>query len=113
MKPYLEVIDPFRNSYLRQRAVAIISGDTGFTDGGFFLLEKSQIPFPPMGVVRYSFYRDISDVDAFCAHHRDSIQKIFTNFGKAQTPATDDWMDGINTVQAILEGCGVLRKCNG
>ena len=110
MKPYLEVIDPFRNSYLRQRAVAIISGDTGFTDGGFFLLEKSQIPFPPMGVVRYSFYRDISEVDAFCAHHRNSIQKIFTNFGKAQTPATDDWMDGINTVQAILEGCGVLRK---
>ena len=32
----------------------------------------------------------------------------------AQAPATDDWMDGINTPRAILEGClgssGIVRQ---
>ena len=113
MKPYLEEITPYMNSYIRERAVAVLSGEPGCADGGFFLLEESIKPFPQMGVVRYSFYRDISEVDEFCFRNRNSIQKKFTNFGMAQSPAIDDWMDGVNTVWSILEGCGVLRKSNG
>ena len=112
MKPYLEEITPYMNSYIRERAVAVLSGELGCADGGFFLMEESIKPFPPMGVVRYSFYKDISEVDEFCFRNRNSIQKKFTNFGMAQSPATDDWMDGVNTVWSILEGCGVLRKSN-
>ena len=110
MKPYLEEIAPYMNSYIRQRAIDILSGEKGLVDGGFFLLEESGKPFPPMGVVRYSFYKDISEVDEFCKRHRDSIQKKYVNFGMAQSPAIDEWMDGINTVEAILEGCGVIQK---
>ncbi|MBQ6310081.1 MAG: hypothetical protein IJK74_00830 [Bacteroidales bacterium] len=108
MKPYLEVITPYMNSYIRERAVAVLSGGRGYADGGFFLLEESIKPFPQMGVVRYSFYKDLSEVEKFCDRHRDAIQKKYVKFGMAQSPAVDEWMDGINTVDAILEGCGIL-----
>ena len=111
MKERLMEIGPYWSSYIRRRAIAKIEnmfeGGT-FTDGGFFLLEESGRSFPPIGVVRYSFYKNIQEVDAFCKKHHDSIQKKYVNFGMAQSPATDDWMDGINTVRSILEGCGVL-----
>ena len=110
MKPYMEEIAPYMNSYIRQRAVSILSGESGFTDGGFFMMEQSSKPFPPMGMVRYSFYKDLSEVDKFCDRHRDAIQKKYVKFGMAQSPAVDEWMDGINTVDAILEGCGILSQ---
>ena len=100
-------INPFRSGYLRQRAIDIMEG-VPFIDGGFFIAEESSVPFPPLGSIRYAFYRNSSEIDSFCSLHRDSIQKKFTNFGIAQSPQIDDWMDGINTPEAILEGCGVL-----
>ena len=106
----------YKSNYIRRSALAKIDNmfeHGNFTDAGFFLLEEARKSFPPMGVVRYSFYKDISEVDAFCFRNRNSIQKKFTNFGMAQSPAIDDWMDGVNTVWSILEGCGVLRKSNG
>ena len=116
MQERLMEMGPYRSSYIRRSALAKIENmfeHGNFTDGGFFILEEARKSFPPMAVVRYSFYKDISEVDEFCFRNRNSIQKKFTNFGMAQSPAIDDWMDGINTVQAILEGCGVLRKSNG
>jgi len=101
-------INPFRSGYLRQRAIDIMEG-APFIDGGFFIAEESSNPFPPLGCFRYAFYKSKEEIDSFCSFHRDSIQKKFTNFGIAQSPSTDDWMDGINTPKAILEGCGVLQ----
>lgn len=113
MRERLMEMGPYKSSYIRRSAIAKIENmfeHGNFTDGGFFLLEESGKPFPPMGVVRYSFYKDFSEVDEFCKRHRDSIQKKYVNFGMAQSPAIDEWMDGINTVEAILEGCGVIQK---
>lgn len=105
-KPMAE-IPPFRSGYLRQRAIDIMEG-VPFADGGFFVLEKSEAPFPPLGCVRYAFYRHKEEIDAFCSFHRDEIQKKYTNFGNAQSPQTDDWMDGVNTVRSVIEGSGVV-----
>jgi len=114
MEPHISEIAPFKNSYKRLRAMALMEErvsssdeipDGCFADGGFFLLERSDSPFPPLGVVRFNYYRSLKEADAFCTEYRDRIQKKYTNFGIAQAPATDDWMDGINTVQAITEGC--------
>ena len=116
MRERLMEMGPYKSNYIRRSAIAKIENmfeHGNFTDGGFFILEEARKSFPPMAVVRYSFYRDISEVDEFCFRNRNSIQKKFTNFGMAQSPAIDDWMDGVNTVWSILEGCGVLRKSNG
>ncbi|MBR6464981.1 MAG: hypothetical protein IKS82_00945 [Bacteroidales bacterium] len=116
MRERLMEMGPYKSSYIRRSAIAKIENmfeHGNFTDGGFFILEEARKSFPPMAVVRYSFYKDISEVDEFCFRNRNSIQKKFTNFGMAQSPAIDDWMDGVNTVWSILEGCGVLRKSNG
>jgi hypothetical protein len=102
MKERLEGIAPYRNGYLRQRAIDIMEG-LPFIDGGFFVMEKSESPFPPLGCVRYAFYGNSDEIDSFCSLHRDEIQKKYTNFGMAQSPDTDDWMDGINTVWSILK----------
>ena len=116
MRERLMEMGPYKSNYIRRSALAKIENmfeHGNFTDGGFFILEEARKSFPPMAVVRYSFYKDISEVDGFCFRNRNSIQKKFTNFGMAQSPAIDDWMDGVNTVWSILEGCGVLRKSNG
>jgi len=116
MRHRLEEITPYINSYRRLKAISILEGRLGSSelDGGFFLLEKSGKPYPPLGVVRYSFYSSEREVESFCKEYRDKIQKKYTNFGFAQAPATDDWMDGINTPRAILEGClgssGIVRQ---
>ena len=104
MAGHLTPIEPYMSNVVRQRALDTLEG-VPFLDGGFFLLEPSDSPFPQIGCVRYSEYGDISEIDSFCSRYRDQIQKKYTNFGIAQSPATDDWMDGINTVTSILEGC--------
>ena len=111
LKEHMLKIGPYKSSYIRLSAIAKIDNmfeHGSYTEGGFFLLEESRKVFPPMGVVRYSFYKDLSEVDKFCDRHRDAIQKKYVKFGMAQSPAVDEWMDGINTVDAILEGCGIL-----
>ncbi|GEM_PF-360675 len=119
---YLKEILPWANSYNRLRAVAAIEhrlmpcSDSlakdvpceHFVDGGFFLMENSALPFPSLGSVRFSIYKTEEDIENFSKTYRDKIQKKYTNFGFAQAPDTDDWMDGVNTVQAILTGC--LKK---
>ncbi len=112
MKRQLEEIGPYMSNYRRLRAIAQIEGRIGsssdmggFIDGGFFLLERSAQPFPPTGCVRFNFYDDFLQVEQFCRTHRDKIQKKYTNFGIAQLPDTDDWTDGINTVEALTAGC--------
>ena len=116
---YIKEILPWTNSYNRLRAMAAMEDrlmpnsyflakdvpDGQFVDGGFFLLENSALPFPPLGSVRFTAYNTEADIESFCQTYRDKIQKKYTNFGFAQAPATDDWMDGVNTVQAILAGC--------
>ena len=104
MEEHLAGIEPLRWSYLKLKATCVID-DLPWIDGSFFFLEESDVPFPPLGCVRYAFYRSSSEIDSFCSFHRDEIQKKYTNFGNAQRPETDDWMDGINTVQSVLEGC--------
>ena len=104
MAGHLTPIEPYMSNVVRQRALDTLEG-VSFLDGGFFLLEPSDSPFPQIGCVRYSEYEDISEIDSFCSRYRDQIQKKYINFGIAQSPATDDWMDGINTVTSILEGC--------
>ena len=117
MRNHVQVINPYMSNFARLRAIAQIEGrmahsecleadrlrNGDFIDGGFFLLEKSDQPFPPVGSVRYAVYSDISQVDEFCSLYSSQIQKKYTTFGIAQTPGTDDWMDGVNTVTTILK----------
>ncbi len=95
-------ISAFANSVTRQRALLTMEGED-FIDGGFFIMRNTSSLFPPMGCVNFSFYESKEDVENFCTHHAEQIQKIFTKFGIAQRPKIDEWMDGINSVNAITE----------
>lgn len=95
-------ISAFANSVTRQRALLTMEGED-FIDGGFFIMRNTSSLFPPMGCVNFSFYESKEDVENFCTQHAEQIQKIFTKFGIAQRPKIDEWMDGINSVNAITE----------
>ena len=95
-------ISAFANSVTRQRALLTMEGED-FIDGGFFIMRNTSSVFPPMGCVNFSFYESKEDLGNFCTQHAEQIQKIFTKFGIAQRPKIDEWMDGINSVNAITE----------
>ncbi|MBP5693040.1 MAG: hypothetical protein J6W86_04950, partial [Bacteroidales bacterium] len=77
MEKHLSGVRPYMSNVLRQRAINKLEG-ADFIDGGFFIMEPSYQPFPPLGCIRYAEYENISEVDDFCSFHRDEIQKKYT-----------------------------------
>lgn len=111
----------WKNSLSRQRAIAKLGGrkiynfncakkefciDDGgeyVIDAGFVLLNKTNEPFPPLGVLNFQEYDrsesgEIEKIREFEKKYGEQIQKKYTKFGMAQLPSLTDWQDGISTI---------------
>ncbi len=98
---YKKIEKPFFHKiYLKNRAEMIMNG-TSFIDSGHicFIEDAERVPVSCVGVIRYDS-RD--DIDLFAAKNRENIQKIFSTFGIAQSPSLDDYPDGVDTVNFLL-----------
>lgn len=91
----------YMNIYKRQRAVFTMEGET-FTDGGFFLLKKTDDVYPPISVVGYAEYDSESDILEFEEKNREHIQKKYRTFGMAQAPPIDEYADGVDVMEFIF-----------
>ena len=79
-------------------------------DGGFYIIKTiSDFP-PPMGVVNVLFYKSMGQINAFINTNTHKLQcvvnkkfgKTNSAFGQTQYPSVDDYADGINSLEFIL-----------
>ena len=81
-----------------------------FVDCDFFLMSQSKEINPPISIIYYDYYDDISQVSNFINEKRNQIQCIVTNlqidnstgFGDAQDPKLDQYADNTDTINFLL-----------
>lgn len=96
-------------AYRYQKAVVEMQ-NAWYLDGGFYIIKTiSDFP-PPMGVINVLFYRSTDQINTFINTNINKLQcvvnKKFGNtnsdFGQTQYPSIDEYADGINSLEFIL-----------
>lgn len=125
----VECIPPFKNSYLHNRAIAILNAESimydacaeqnenevinlsgkNIIDGYYFLLKKDASVHPPLAQVNFRFFKSADDIAEFEKLFSGRIQKKYTNFGLAQRPQILDFADGADTTDFILNSTNTER----
>ena len=95
-------VNCYKNSYKRERAIAIMNGDC-FIDGGFFLLKYTFDIDNNQSVIGVREYVCGEDLDSFEKENYNIIQKKYRTFGNAQTPKPCEYPNGIDTMEFILK----------
>ncbi len=102
--PFQSVIQnkKYGNNYDYNRAIHLLSNQD-LLDNGFLLLMESNALHPPLAMIHYHTYSNISQAIDYIAANRDKIQCIsgtdLVKFGTTQEPSIDDFADGINTME--------------
>ena len=99
----------YSNNYNYQKTIKIMNNDV-FVDCDFFLMSQSKEINPPISIIYYDYYDDISQVSNFINEKRNQIQCIVTNlqidnstgFGDTQDPKLDQYADNTDTINFLL-----------
>ncbi len=94
------------NNYDYNKAVYLMS-NCKLLDNEFLLLKEDQSFSSPIAVVFYETYADTTALETMLASYKDEIQCIVSKnhipFGAAQQPALNDYADGVDTLQFLLD----------
>ncbi len=100
----------YRNNYDYYKSVFIVS-NIPYRDNRLILMTEDPAFSPPIAVLNYEYYADISEVNALLHQNQEKIQCIVSKdpvidmgipFGKAQKPFLFDFADGINTMDFLI-----------
>jgi len=99
----------YSNNYNYQKTIKIMNNEV-FTDCNYFLMSQSKEINPPISVIYYDYYDDLSQVCDLIKEKRNQIQCIVTNlqiknsirFGEAQDPKLDQYADNSDTINFLL-----------
>ena len=99
----------YSNNYNYQKTIKIMNNEV-FTDCDYFLMSQSKEINPPISVIYYDYYDDLSQVCDLIKEKRNQIQCIVTNlqiknsirFGEAQDPKLDQYADNSDTINFLL-----------
>jgi len=99
----------YSNNYNYQKTIKIMNNEV-FTDCDYFLMSQSKEINPPISVIYYDYYDDLSQVYDLIKEKRNQIQCIVTNlkinnsirFGEAQDPKLDQYADNSDTINFLL-----------
>ena len=99
----------YSNNYNYHKTIKIMNGEI-FIDGEYFILKESREFSPPISVINYQYYNEISEVKKIIQENYKNIQCIVSNcdinnkikFGDAQNPELDDYADNIDTLNFLL-----------
>lgn len=110
---YQYIIDhnKYSNNYTYQRALLLMDS-APFLDNNFVVLKESDDLISPIGVINYSFYDKIEEVDQYLIENDKKIQCVVSNsnklnhprkvaLGQAQKPAINDYADGVDTLEFL------------
>ncbi len=97
----------YANNYEYNRAIYLM-GSEKFLDNNFVMLKESGELFSPIGVVNYSFYEDLNDVENELSQNEEKIQCIAgtdfsVQFGETQKPSLMDYADGVDVMRFLEE----------
>lgn len=96
----------YNNNYDYNKSIYLVNG-VAHLDNGFLLLRESKEMVSPISVIYYEFYEDQSSLDGRLLEISGKIQCIVSRkgwvsgslgFGQSQSPALEDYADGVNTV---------------
>ena len=103
-KKYETILDfhKYKHNYDYQLALQIMNNKFYMTGGSLIFVENESI-FAPVSQVNYTYYKDKVSLETLTIH--PDIQCIvgnnFTPFGNAQSPALNDYADGVDTMQFL------------
>ena len=101
----------YNNNYDYNKSIYLINRDKHF-DNGFLLLKEDKNIASPLAVVFYEEYENIQEVENFIKDKKENIQCVVSEeslqidsplfgLGGSQTPALDDYADGVNTLDFL------------
>ena len=99
----------YSNNYNYQKTIKIMNNEV-FTDCDYFLMSQSKEINPPISVIYYDYYDDLSQVCDLIKEKRNQIQCIVADlqiknsirFGEAQDPKLDQYADNSDTINFLL-----------
>lgn len=99
----------YSNNYNYQKTIKLMNSEK-FIDGNYFILSESEDLAPPISVIYYEFYEQISDVKDKIKSSKDKIQCIVSkldieksiDFGEAQKPKLNQYADNVDTLKFLL-----------
>lgn len=108
---YKDVIDnkKYANNFDYYRALFLMGGNE-IVENGFMLLREDSSITSPISVLHYEFYNDLDEVKKCLSSKPNEIQCIVStfdiensfDFGQAQIPAIDDYADGVDTMEFLM-----------
>lgn len=94
------------NNYHYHKALLLMNLDPHI-DAGFVLFKERNTLHAPVGLVNYTYYNAIEEVQTYLTEHQKEIQCIVSEgteiiglpFGTAQKPELWDYADGVDTLK--------------
>lgn len=94
----------YGNNYDYNKAIYLMNQEK-LLDNNFVLLKESKDLYSPLGMLHYHFYSSSEEIDSYLQEHKEQVQAVVGQnhipFGKAQSPALDDYADGVNTLEFL------------
>lgn len=106
--PYHPIVNhnKYANNYDYNKAIWLMNQEQ-LLDNGFILFKEDDGIAAPTGTLFYSYYDNLDEVNNLLEARKESIQcivgKSHIPFGKAQCPALNEYADGVDTIQFLIE----------
>ncbi len=95
----------YANNYQYHKTLLLLNQVAHFDLGNLIVTENEQL-VSPVGVLHVHRYQNQRDLSAWLTLHEEKIQCIVGDgaipFGQAQMPALDDFADGVNTYEFLV-----------
>ena len=111
--PFKDVLTnkKYGNNYDYYKAIYLM-GQTELIENGFILLKEDQSIASPVAVLHYEYYEDSDALAKVLLANESKIQCVVAKnnisdlrvvpFGHAQSPAIDDYADGVDTMAFLV-----------
>lgn len=95
----------YGNNYDYNKAVYLMNQHK-LLDNNFILLRESNELFSPLGMLHYHFCDSENEINNYIEFYKNDIQvvvgKNFVDFGKSQQPDLNDYADGLNVLNWLV-----------
>lgn len=101
----------YKNNFDYNHALMLLNKED-FLQNEFLILKKSEQIISRIASLHYQYYQDLASLSKNLVLKKDEIQCVISQikidgfktveFGSAQSPAIDDYADGVDTMQFLL-----------
>lgn len=114
LQAYEYVIDHHKyfNNYNYYKSIYLVNREEHL-DTGYVMLKESKDLQAPLSVVYYERYESVEELEQTITQIKDNVQCVVSNmklnidspifkFGESQCPALNDYADGVDTMQFLI-----------